>query len=93
LHREFVDDPDAWRGVRRDRLFPFHQPARVAEAGSATRTSRWSAKRDQWRFARARLKFHLAGLVSYTFYLPRWRRLVRGNLSQAPNRTAPIQSW
>jgi hypothetical protein len=93
LHREFVDDPDAWRDLRRNRLFPFHQPARVAEAGSATRTSRWSAKRDQWRFAWARLKFHLAGVVSYTFYLPRWRRLVRRNLSQDPNRTAPIQSW
>ena len=93
LHREFVDDSSAWRDVRHSRLFPFHRPARVAEARDATRTSRWAANLDQWRFAGSRAKFHLAGLMSYALHVPRWNRVLRRTLHSIPNRAATLQGW
>ena len=77
LHREFIEDPQVWREIWTSRLFPFHRPVKVVEATSPTMMSHGRATWDQGRFALSRLSFHLNGLVSYTWELPRWKRNLR----------------
>jgi len=76
LHREFIDDPAVWREIARSRLFPFHRPARVAEPGGPSLTSRRKANWSQCHFVLRRLQFHLGSLLSYGWELPRWERLL-----------------
>ena len=66
VHREFIDDPKAWKQVERTRLFPFHRPARIAEAGEQGLGARWRARCEQSRFVGSRAIFHLRGLLEYT---------------------------
>ena len=63
-----------WKEVRQSRLFPFHHPAKVVESGDQRLASRWRARWEQGHFALSRLKFHLGGLLSYTWELPAWER-------------------
>jgi len=74
VHREFIESPEDWKEVRRSRLFPFHRPAKVVESDDQRLASRWRASWEQGHFALSRLKFHLGGLVSYTWELPAWER-------------------
>ncbi len=74
VHREFIEGPEVWKEVRQSRLFPFHHPAKVVESGDQRLASRWRARWEQGHFALSRLKFHLGGLLSYTWELPAWER-------------------
>jgi hypothetical protein len=76
VHREFVEDPDAWNQVILTRLFPVHRPARAVESGNPTLMSRALATWDQWRFVWSRLAFHLGALLDYLWELPRWKLLL-----------------
>ncbi len=73
VHREFIEDQDVWREIRRSRLFPFHRPAKVVEPGDPTLSSRTLATWGQWRFIWSRLRFHLGGILGYAWELPRWK--------------------
>jgi len=74
VHREFVESPEAWKEVRQSRLFPFHRPAKVVESGDQRLASRWRARWEQGHFAFSRLRFHLGGLLNYTWELRAWER-------------------
>ena len=74
VHREFIDDRDAWREVLWGRLFPFHRPARVVESVDSSLSSRWRTSWDHGRFVFSRLKHHLNALLGYSWELPRWKR-------------------
>jgi len=73
VHREFIEDRDVWKEIRRSRLFPWHRPAKVVESGDPTLRSHWLATWHQWRFVWSRLEFHLHALLSYAWELPRWK--------------------
>jgi len=74
VHRAFIESTDVWKNVERSRLFPIHRPARVVESADQRLASRWQAHWEQACFALSRLKFHVAGLLRYTWELPTWRR-------------------
>lgn len=77
LHREFIQDPDAWRAIQRRRLLPLHWPHRVAQATSPQLRSRLKAGRKQGFHSLRRLAFHGAAVFRYFFELPRWNRVLR----------------
>ena len=77
LHQEFVEDPSAWRELRRRRLLPFHGLDQAAEPLESNRKSKWKAERQQWRFAIARVRHHLVGLATYAWHAPGWQRMLR----------------
>ena len=73
-HRAFIEDPEVRKQVERYRLFPFHQPAKVVESDDQRLASRWRASWEQKRYVLSRLKFHLGGLLGYTWELPSWKK-------------------
>ncbi len=77
LHREFIQDSDAWRAIQRRRLLPLHWPHRVAQATSPQLRSRLKAGRKQGVHSLRRLAFHGAAVFRYFFELPRWNRVLR----------------
>jgi len=77
LHQEFVENPWAWREIRRRRLLPFHGLDRAAEPLEPNMKSKWRAERQQWRFAIARVRHHLMGLATYARHAPGWQRMLR----------------
>jgi hypothetical protein len=77
LHREFVQDVEGWRYVRRRRVFLLERPARVAEAPTATFSSRLRATWTQLTYVLGLLRFHLPATLGYWFELPRWKRMLR----------------
>jgi hypothetical protein len=84
VHREFIENPEVWREVRRSRLFPFHRPAQVAEPAGPGLTSKWAASWGQAYFVLSRLRFHLKAWLSYAWEQRRWKRglqrLQRGDI-------------
>jgi hypothetical protein len=85
VHRAFIDDPETWKAIERDRLFPFHQAASVAEPCDDRSASRWRAKWDQSHYVLSRLRLHLGGLLNYL-----WKLWVWGKNSQQVERT---ENW
>ena len=85
VHRAFIEDPEIWKEIERDRLFPFHRPAKVVEPRDPGHASRWRAKLDQSHYVLSRLRFHFGGLLSYLWELPEWKR----NLQQVER----TQNW
>ncbi len=74
VHRSFIENSDVWKKLERSRLFPFHRPAHVVESADQRLASRWRARWEQGRFSLTRLKFHIAGLLRYTWELPAGRQ-------------------
>jgi len=84
LYREFVDDPRAWRAVRRRRVFLLKWPSRVGEVSGAN-SSRLSAAGQRFAYLLRLLRFHLPASVRYAWELGKWhRRLTR--VCGAPSR-------
>ncbi len=77
LHREFVHDSAAWRGIRRRRLFPLRMPHRATPAANPRYPSRLQAALKQRAHELRRLKFHLVSALRYAWELPRWERRIR----------------
>jgi hypothetical protein len=77
LHRELVQDLEAWRHIRRRRVFLLERPARVAEAPTSTLSSRLRATCTQLGYVFGLLRFHLPATLGYWFELPRWKRMLR----------------
>jgi len=75
VHRQFIDDPAAWRTVAWSRLFPLHRPAQVVEPAHSNLTSRWKIKWQQGAFVLRRLQFHLRALWGLGWKLLRWTRV------------------
>jgi hypothetical protein len=93
-HEVFIEDPESWKAVRRSRLLPFHRPATVVESADQHLASSWRAKWEQARFNFSRLKFHLGGLLRYTWESPSWkenlRRIQRSGYERIQKYPSPI---
>jgi Uncharacterised nucleotidyltransferase len=77
LLREFVEEGDGWRHVRRRRLFPVQAPHRLPATMKKGAFAGVSEKyRSGIRFIR-RLGFHMRGTLLYALEYPRWRFLIR----------------
>jgi hypothetical protein len=72
LHREFVEDPVAWAGIRRQRLFPTHRPHRPPVVVFQRGFSRWEKLRIEALHALRRLKFHAISAFGYAWEYPKW---------------------
>jgi hypothetical protein len=72
LHREFVVDPRAWAGIRRQRLFPTHRPHRPPAVVFRRGFSRWEKLRIDSVHALRRLKFHAVSVLDYAWEYPQW---------------------
>jgi hypothetical protein len=77
LHREFVQDVEGWRHVRRRRVFLLERPARVTKASTPQFSSRLTATWGQLIYVFGLLRFHLPATLGYWFELPRWKRMLR----------------
>jgi hypothetical protein len=77
LHREFVQDIEGWRHVRRRRVFLLERPARVAKASNPQLSSRLKATWGQLIYVFGLLRFHLPATLGYWFELPRWKIMLR----------------
>src|SRR5436189_6115256 len=77
LHREFVDDPAAWAGIRRQRLFPTRRPHRPPMVVFQRGFSRWEKLRIEALHALNRLKFHAISAFGYAWEYPQWLRCRR----------------
>ena len=78
LHREFVKDDAAWRGVRQKLLFPVQRPNRAVEASSARLADRLSASCRQALYGGRRVVHHLLAALRYGWESYRWQRLRAG---------------
>jgi len=74
LHREFVENPADWAGIRRQRLFPMHRPHRPPAVVFQRGFSRWGQLRMESFHALSRLKFHAISAFGYAWEYPQWRR-------------------
>ncbi len=78
LAREFVEEADGWRHLRRRRLFPLQAPNRLP---ATTKQDTFAGLTEKYwsgiRFLR-RLGFHVRGTLLYAWEYPRWRFLIRG---------------
>jgi len=72
LHREFVEDPADWAGIRRQRLFPTHRPHRPPAVVFQRGFSRWGQLRMESFHALSRLKFHAISAFGYALEYPQW---------------------
>jgi hypothetical protein len=72
LHREFVEDPAAWAGIRRQRLFPTNRPHRPPVVVFQRGFSRWGKLRIEAFHALRRLKFHAISAFGYAWEYPKW---------------------
>lgn len=63
--------------VGRVRLFPFHRSAKVAESADRGLPSHFHAQWQQACYFLSRLRFHLAGALSYAWNLPAWNKKLR----------------
>jgi hypothetical protein len=77
LHREFVQDPTAWREIRRRQLFLIKRPARAAGDSSPGASSNMKARWTQLVYLVQLLKFHVPATLQYALELPRWKRMLR----------------
>ena len=77
LHREFVEDPAAWAGIRRQRLFPTRRPHRPPMVVFQRGFSRWEELRIVALHALSRLKFHAISAFGYAWEYPKWLRCRR----------------
>jgi hypothetical protein len=77
LHREFVQDIEGWRHIRRRRVFLLERPSQVAKASGPRVSSRLKATWRQLIYVLGLLSFHLPATLSYWFELPRWKRMLR----------------
>jgi hypothetical protein len=74
LHREFVEDPQAWRAVRRRRVFLLKWPSRLSEVSGS---SRLRAGGQRLSYMLRLLWFHAGASLRYGCELVRWRRMLR----------------
>lgn len=77
LHREFIQDPAAWREIRRRRLFPLQRPHRAAQAATSRLSARLAAGWKQWAHSFRRFRFHLGAALHYAWEIPHWERELR----------------
>ena len=75
LYREFVEDPVAWAGIRRRRLFPIQRPHRLPPAVFQRRYSRLIRSCINGWYALRRANFHAVSLFRYMREYRQWTRL------------------
>ena len=75
LYREFVPDDNAWREIRRRRLFPLHRPARAAQASTSKLSARMAAGWKQGSYVVRRLLHHSIAAAQYTWESFQWERI------------------
>jgi len=82
LHEEYIADREIREQVRRQRIFPWKRPPRIAESVGTASTAQ--AVRVEWNFRLQRLYHHLGAGLRYAWEVPRWRRLkvLSGQVSQ-----------
>lgn len=77
LQREFMEDAETWREVRRRRLLPVQRPHRVPLGSTATLGGRVAAHCAQAAHTVRRLAFHLSSCLRYGWESYWWGRAKR----------------
>ena len=87
LERELSDGHEVSRTIRR-RIFPLHNPTRVAAAPAGSVVQRLTAALHQWRYFFFRLRFHLTQSSRYLLEDRRWKRQLKHLCAQRLHRHA-----
>jgi hypothetical protein len=73
LYRDFIDERNAWRQVRRRQLFLLKWPSRVRYVSTSS-SSGWQAAAQRLAYIAKVVRSQLMGSIRYGCELARWRR-------------------
>lgn len=72
--RELIDDPEKWKKIRRQKLFPFPPRQNSLQGNTGIAIHAQTSRRISRVFDR--LRFHVPATYSYLMQLPHWKRLL-----------------